>query len=173
MNYFELFELPFQFELDSAKLTETYRQLQRSVHPDRFAHADEHQQLLAVQKSAQVNDAFETLKHPLSRAVYMLGEKGIDLQIEQKTLQDPAFLMQQMEYREQIEDISEQDDPLDAIEDFEDEVDRQTKAFFADLAPLLTADCKIKLEEAAVLIRKLKFMYKLREELHRLEESLH
>lgn len=173
MNYFELFELPFEFEVNTDSLMDTYRELQRAVHPDKFAHKGEHEQLLAVQKSAEVNDAFETLKDPLRRAEYMLSVQGIDIQIEQKTLQDPAFLMQQMEYREQLEDIAAMEDPEDAIEDFEDQIKALTKGLYQELAPKLVSSCKITLESAAVIVRKLKFMNKLRDELDRLEESLH
>ncbi len=175
MNYFELFHLPFDFDVKTALLTDTYRELQRAVHPDKFAHASEHEQLLAVQKSAQVNDAYETLKDPLRRAEYMLAEQDIDIQIEQKTLQDPAFLMQQMEYREQLEDIAamSDDDKEQAIEDFEAQLKELTQALYAELAPKLVSSCKVTLESAAVCVRKLKFMRKLRDELNRLEEALH
>ena len=172
MNYFELFTLPFQFEVDLNRLSEVYRELQRDVHPDKFAHADEHSKLLAVQKSAQVNDGFETLKNPLSRAQYMLAEQGVDMQIEQKTLQDPEFLMQQMALREQLEEIAAMAEPDDAIEDFEQQLNALTEQLYQQLAPLLVNSCKITLENAANIVRKLKFMHKLGDELARIEDAL-
>ncbi len=172
VNYFELFNLPFEFDIEMAGVSDTYRQLQRVVHPDKFAHASEHEQLLAVQKSAEVNDAFQTLKHPLQRAEYMLAQQGVDIQIEQKTLQDPEFLMQQMVLREQLEDIAELADPDDQIEAFEQDVNQLTSELYQQLSPLLVNSCKIKLENAANIVRKLKFTSKLREELDRLEDSL-
>lgn len=172
LNYFELFTLPFQFEVDLNKMNEVYRELQREVHPDKFANADEHSKLLAVQKSAEVNDGFETLKHPLSRAEYMLTIQGVDIQIEQKTLQDPGFLMQQMELREQLEQIADMSDPDDAIEEFEVQLKQLTDELYAELAPLLVASCKITLENAAIIVRKLKFMHKLAAELARIEDAL-
>lgn len=173
MNYFELFDLPFAFEVTPEHISDTYRELQRAVHPDKFAHAGEHEQLLAVQKSAEVNDAFETLKDPLRRAEYMLAAQGVDIQIEQKTLQDGAFLMQQMEYREQLEEIAAMEDPEDAIDDFEQQIKQLTQGFYDQLAPMLVSNCKITLENAATIVRKLKFMNKLRDELDRLEDQLH
>ena len=172
MNYFELFTLPFQFEVDLNRLNEVYRELQREVHPDKYANADEHTKLLAVQKSAQVNDGFETLKSPLMRAEYMLAEQGVDIQIEQKTLQDPEFLMQQMELREQLEDIAAMDDPDDAIEDFEQQIKQLKDGLYNELAPLLVTSCKVTLENAANIVRKLKFMHKLGDELARIEDAL-
>lgn len=172
MNYFELFTIPFQFSVDLDKVNEVYRNLQREVHPDKFANADEHTKLLAVQKSAEVNDGFETLKHPLSRAEYMLAEQGVDIQIEQKTIQDSAFLMQQMELREQLEDIAQMDDPDDDIEAFESEIKQLTNGLYAELEPLLVTTCKVTLENAANIVRKLKFMYKLGDELARIEDGL-
>lgn len=172
MNYFELFNLPFQFEIDADKMADTYRQLQREVHPDKFANADEHTRLLAVQKSAQVNDGFETLKNPLARAEYMLAEQGVDIQIEQKTLQDPMFLMQQMELREQLEDITNMSDPEDAIDQMDDEINAMTRDLYQQIEPLLVTSCKVTLENAANIVRKLKFMAKLKDELARIEDHL-
>lgn len=175
MNYFELFNLPFQFDVKVETISDTYRELQRAVHPDKFAHAGEHEQLLAVQKSAQVNDAFQTLKDPLLRAQYMLAERGVDIQLEQKTLQDPVFLMQQMEFREQLEDIAGLEDP-DELEEqiiqFENSIKKLTADYYCQLGTLLVASCKVSLENAAILVRKLKFMNKLREELDRIEEAI-
>lgn len=173
MNYFELFSLPFDFDVKTETVTETYRQLQRAVHPDKFAHASEREQLLAVQKSAEVNDAFQTLKDPLRRAEYMLLVQEVDIQIEQKTLQDPVFLMQQMEFREELADIANMDDPEDAIDNFENKLKLLTADLYCQLKPMLVSSCKVTLENAANIVRKLKFMKKLRDELDRLEEALH
>jgi molecular chaperone HscB len=116
MNYFELFNLPVSFDVDLSTLPQTYQQLQRLTHPDRFARGSEQEKLVAIQKNAQVNDAYSVLKSPLSRAEYLLSLRGIDLQHEQKTIKDTAFLMQQMEWREELSEISEQTDPLSALE---------------------------------------------------------
>ncbi|NQZ11360.1 MAG: co-chaperone HscB [Algicola sp.] len=175
MNYFELFNLSFQFDVDVEAIAGTYRDLQRAVHPDKFAHQGERQKLLAVQKSAEVNDAYQTLKNPLLRALYMLAEQGVDIQLEQKTLQDPIFLMQQMEFREQLEDISQMDegDEQDQlIASFENSIKRLTADYYCQLGTLLVSSCKVSLENAAIVVRKLKFMNKLSDELERLEETI-
>ena len=67
-NHFELFGFPLVFDIDQTQLAERYRELQRSLHPDRFANASEQERRVSVQKAAQVNEAFQTLKAPLARA---------------------------------------------------------------------------------------------------------
>ncbi|PSW19677.1 co-chaperone HscB [Photobacterium sanctipauli] len=169
MNHFELFGLPFQFPLDGSLLATQFRELQRRFHPDNFATASERDRLMAVQKAAQINDAFQTLKNPISRAEYMLSEQGHDIRGEQKTLQDPAFLMQQMELREALEEIPDASDPEAALFDFEQQASALYKTQLAELEQLLLDESW---ESAADAVRKLKFIVKLRYEVERLEDSL-
>ncbi|OAN14283.1 cobalamin 5'-phosphate synthase [Photobacterium jeanii] len=168
MNHFELFGLPFQFELDGSLLSNQFRELQRRFHPDNFATASERDRLMAVQKAAQINDAFQTLKHPISRAEYMLSEHGVDIRGEQQTLQDPMFLMQQMELREELEEIADAKDE-DALFDFEGKTKQLLKAQLTELKSLLEGE---NWNQAADAVRKLKFIDKLRDEVERLEETL-
>ncbi len=86
MNYFELFGLPIQFELDGSLLSSQFRALQKRFHPDNFATASERDRLMAVQQAAQINDAYQTLKDPLRRAEYLLSLQGIEMNAEQQTL---------------------------------------------------------------------------------------
>jgi molecular chaperone HscB len=185
MNHFEMFNLPEQFALDSADLQQRYRQLQQTLHPDRFANASERDRLLAVQRSAQLNDAYTTLRSPLARAEYLLQLQGIDLAHEQTTVRDPDFLMAQMAWRERLEEL----DPvkgqalsvkgqalsgaaekcLPLIDAAMRELEGETQLLFTQLEQALSA---AHYEQAAVLIRKLKFMAKLRTELEGLEDQL-
>ncbi len=111
MNHFELFGLPSQFQLDGSLLSSQFRELQKRFHPDNFATASERDRLMAVQKAAQINDAYQILKHPISRAEYILAENGTEIRGEQQTMQDPMFLMEQMDLREELEDIDDSSDP--------------------------------------------------------------
>lgn len=172
MKYFELFSLPIDFNIDLALLNQAYLQLQKAVHPDKFAHNSSKEQLLAVQKSAEINDALHVLKHPLKRAEYMLAERGVDIRAEQQTLQDPMFLMQQMQLREELEDISSANDPEAAIEAFDKEITTLENDFHQQLKALINQTELAELERAADIVRKLKFIYKLRDELERVEDSL-
>lgn len=169
MNHFELFGLPFQFDVDGSLLATQFRELQRRFHPDNFVTASERDRLLSVQKAAQINDAFQTLKNPVSRAEYMLAERDEDIRGEQKTLQDMDFLMQQMELREALEAISECVDPESALADFEQQATKMYQQQLHKLAQLLNQENWF---EAADAVRKLKFIVKLRDEVERLEESL-
>lgn len=172
MRYFELFDLPVDYQVDLEKLNKGYLELQRAVHPDRFAGKGEREKLLAVQKTAEINDALAVLKHPVKRAEYMLSEKGVDIRAEQQTLQDPQFLMQQMELREALEELSSASDPDSAIADFEKQIKALDKEFSASLAQQLQSETPSDLDAAADNIRKLKFVYKLRDELARIEDEL-
>lgn len=165
MNHFEFFNLPVAYQLDLADLQQRYRKLQQALHPDRHASGSERDKLLAVQRTAQLNDAYQTLRSPLLRAEHILTLRGVDLQHEQKTLQDPEFLMAQMEWRERVEEIDAND--FKAIDAAYKDLAEQTSALQDELEQLLVAEAN---EEAANTIRKLKFMHKLRSELEALED---
>lgn len=172
MKYFELFSHPVTFDVDLGRLNERYLEIQKVVHPDKFAHESSQQQLIAVQKTAELNDALETLKHPLKRAEYMLEQQGVELKSEQRTLQDPMFLMQQMELREELAEIADSQDPDTAIAQFEKHVKSLKSEFYAELEPILISSEQAVLEQAADIVRKLKFIYKLQQELERIEDAL-
>ncbi|NOU51980.1 co-chaperone HscB [Pseudoalteromonas sp. JBTF-M23] len=172
MRYFELFNIPVDYHVDLAKINQQYLELQRVVHPDRFAGKGEREKLLAVQKTAEINDALSILKHPVKRAEYMLSERGVDIRAEQQTLQDPIFLMQQMEMREALEELPQSDDVEAAIEQFEQQIKALDVEFSQQLAQQLSSDNEQDLQLAADNIRKLKFVYKLRDELARIEDNL-
>jgi molecular chaperone HscB len=172
MNYFELFNIPVSFDVDLSVLPQTYQQLQRLTHPDKFASGSEQEKLVAIQKNAQVNDAYSVLKSPLARAEYLLSLRGIDLQHEQQTINDTAFLMQQMEWREELAEIAEQTDPLGALESLEDEINQSIKSDLTKLGHLLESEQAKAEESAADMIRQLKFSYKMLSEIELKEDVL-
>ena len=85
-NYFELFGLPVGFLVDGQELAVRYRELQKVVHPDRFAAAGEQSQRLSLQSATLVNEAYATLKDPLKRAQYLLTLNGIEVDAQRHTL---------------------------------------------------------------------------------------
>ncbi|MCG9696385.1 co-chaperone HscB [Shewanella sp. Isolate11] len=172
MNYFELFSLSPRYDIDTALLAERYRDLQRAVHPDKFANASEQDKRLAVQRTAQINDGYNTLKHPILRAEHMLSLKGIDLSHESTTVKDTQFLMQQMEWRESLEDLKHSDDPGELIDQLHDSFSEHQAEFTSQLSERVTSDELPVLQQAADLIRKMKFMAKLQDELARAEDAL-
>jgi molecular chaperone HscB len=105
-NHFQIFGVPAQFEVDVAALEERYRELQREVHPDRFAAASQAEQRVSMQLATRVNEAYQTLKSPLRRAEYLLQLNGVDPEFETNTAMPPEFLAGQMERREELESVA-------------------------------------------------------------------
>lgn len=169
MNYFELFGLPSQFQLDGSLLSSQFRELQKQFHPDNFATASERDRLMAVQKAAEINDAYQVLKNPISRAEYLLSQNDVEIRGEQQTMQDPMFLMEQMELREELEDISSSSDPEDALFDFESKVSKMFKQQLAATEQQLSDS---DWPQAADSVRKLKFIAKLKHEIELVEDKL-
>lgn len=172
MNYFELFNLSPAFELDTGQLAKTYQKLQLLTHPDKFATAGARDKLIAVQKNAQVNDAYHVLKSPLSRAEHMLELRGVELKHEQQTMQDGQFLMQQMQWREELEEVDSTDDPLAELETLALEIEQHIKQQLGQLQTLLAHQSPQSDQAAGNLVRKLKFMYKLKYEIAAKEDTL-
>lgn len=102
-DYFELFGVPAGFDVEPARLESKYRELQSLLHPDRYATAGAQEKRLAVQGAALVNQAYAVLNDDVARAAYLLELKGVAFNAEPDTLNDPEFLMEQMELREALE----------------------------------------------------------------------
>ena len=103
-NDFELFGLPPQFAVDKAALDERWKALQREAHPDRHATADAATQRRAMQWSVRINEAYQRLKDPIKRASYLCELNGETIGAENNTAMPAAFLMQQMQWREDLEE---------------------------------------------------------------------
>jgi molecular chaperone HscB len=128
-NDFELFDLPVAFALDRAQLDERWKRLQREVHPDRHAGSDAQTQRQAMQWSVRINEAYQRLKDPLQRAAYLCELHGAAIQAENNTAMPAAFLMQQMQWREALEEAH----AAPAVEALADEVAAARKTMLADL----------------------------------------
>lgn len=172
LNYFTLFGLEPTFTIEQAKLSAAFQSLQKTVHPDRFAHASEQEKLIAVQKSAQINDGFQTLKNPITRSEHLLKLRGVEMPSEQASFSDPEFLMAQMELREMLEEIRFSDDKDAAFFAASEQLDLQYSQLLLSLEAQLYADDQEQNNNAAETTRKLKFYRKLHDELDRLEEQL-
>jgi molecular chaperone HscB len=103
-SHFDLLGLAPAFAIDADQLDRAYRDLQSRVHPDRFANASDADRRASMQWSVRANEAYATLKDPLRRATHLLELRGTDLGIETNTAMEPAFLVEQIEWREAIED---------------------------------------------------------------------
>jgi len=151
-NDFELFGLPQQFALDRAQLDDTWKALQREAHPDRFAAQGAAAQRVAMQWSVRINEAYQRLKDPLKRAAYLCELRGVPVQAESNTAMPPAFLMQQMEWREALEDISD----VAALEGLADDVAAERKRVQQSLGQLL--DVQQEVQAAVEQVRALMFI---------------
>ncbi len=172
LNYFELFGLDIQFNIDLAKLSTLYQTLQKKVHPDRFAHASSQEQMLAVKKSTLINDAYQTLKKPLKRAQYLLELRGVSMPSEQASFGDVSFLMHQMELREMLDDVKQADDIVAAVFNASQVFETEYQQLFTQLQTQLADNTTESNSSACDNLRKLKFYQKLHVELEKLEELL-
>jgi len=111
---FELFDTAPRFTQDRAALDARWRALQAEVHPDRFAAEGTAAQRVAMQWAVRVNEAYRRLKDPLKRAAYLCELNGASIDAENNTAMPTAFLMQQMEWREALDDAHTIDD-VDAL----------------------------------------------------------
>ena len=171
-NYFQLFDLPEQYVVDVNALRATYRDLQRKTHPDKFTNASQQEQLLAVQYAATINDAYDVLTSPLKRGIYMLALKSFEIDPQQSAAMDPLFLIQQMELREELENVERVDDPevaLDSIsEQLEGELDALQKTFTAQIEALDVSNAVA----AQDTVKKMQFVVKVQSEVEHLEHEL-
>ncbi len=105
---FELFDLPRRFEQDRDELDARWRDLQRQVHPDRFAADGAAAQRAAMQWAVRVNEAHQRLRDPLQRAAYLCELAGSPINAESNTAMPADFLTQQMTWREALDDAADQ-----------------------------------------------------------------
>ncbi|MFZ4759070.1 MAG: Fe-S protein assembly co-chaperone HscB [Burkholderiaceae bacterium] len=103
-SHFELLGLPERFDLDATELQQAYRRLQAAVHPDRYASSGGTERRIAMQLATRANEAYRTLLEPGRRAAYLCERHGVVLQAETNTAMAPAFLMQQMAWREALDE---------------------------------------------------------------------
>lgn len=112
---FELFGLPAQFAQDRAAIDTRWKELQREAHPDRFAAQGAAAQRIAMQWSVRINEAYQRLKDPLKRAAYLCELRGAPINAENNTAMPAAFLMEQMAWREALDDAATEVD-LDVLD---------------------------------------------------------
>lgn len=106
-NHFDLLGLPQRYALEPASLDDAYRRVQRAVHPDRFAGAPDTERRIAMQLAAQANEAYRTLKDSTRRAAYLCELHGADPEVHSNTAMPAEFLVQQMDWRERLQDAAD------------------------------------------------------------------
>jgi len=158
---FTLFGLTQRHALDATALANQWRALQSQVHPDRFASEGAAAQRLAMQWAVRVNEAYQRLKDPLRRGAYLCELHGVPINAENNTAMPGAFLMQQMEWREALDDAAD----ADAVEALDDTVAAQEAALLAGLTE--TIDVRADMAAAAHQVRALMFVARFRDDIAR------
>ena len=167
-NHFDLFHLPQRFAIDSAALDAAYHEVQNQVHPDKFSNATDSEKRVAMQWATRANEAYQTLKSPFKRAAYLCELNGVDLQIESNTAMPREFLMQQMEWREALEDAKAAKD-VGALETLDDALRLARKQEIEQIGALLDAN---DFAQAAQGVRQLMFLEKFKEEIVSIFETI-
>ena len=165
-QYFTLFQLEPQFDIDTDSLEQNYRTLAARFHPDRFASASAFEQKQAVMMSSTVNEAYRTLKNPTDRAAYLLRQQGIDADAPEHTSFAPEFLMQQMEWRETLAEARGGQDQT-ALPALDKEISGAQQELWRDLREAFRRQ---QYEDAAQLVRQGRFLYKLKKEISNLQQ---
>jgi molecular chaperone HscB len=163
---FTLFGLAPQHALDRGALDQRWRELQGEVHPDRFAAEGVAAQRVAMQWAVRVNEAYQRLKDPLRRAAYLCDLRGVPVDAERNTAMPGAFLMQQMSWREALEDAAD----AAAAERIDAEVATAEEALLAQAAQKLDFDNDP--AGAAADVRALMFVQRFREAVQQRLDSL-
>ena len=114
-DYFRFFGLNQQFKIDLPALEQAYLAIQKEVHPDRHARGSDAEQRLAMQMATLANTALQTLKNPIQRGLYICQLHGVDAKLETNTAMPAAFLMKQMDWRENLDEQAEDLAALDAL----------------------------------------------------------
>lgn len=159
-NYFHFFGLSPQFSLDLAQLDQAYLAIQKEVHPDRHTQGSDSEQRIAMQMATLANTAHQTLKHPIQRGLYLCKLHGVEANLETNTAMPTAFLLQQMAWRDSLEESVDDFAALDALVI---EVDSAYKDALVELAEAM--DRTHNYQRAAELLRGLLFIDKFSTEL--------
>lgn len=163
---FELFAVPATFAQDRAALDARWKELQREAHPDKFAAQGAAAQRVAMQWSVRINEAYQRLKDPMRRAAYLCELHAAPINAEDNTAMPTAFLMQQMEWREALEDARAESE-LDTLDDA---VAQARSAALAQCEQLI--DQQQDYAGAARQVRALMFIARFADDIERRREQL-
>ena len=168
MDHFAQLGLPAALDLEAASLDRAYFALQRQWHPDRFVTKPPEERARASSEAASLNEAYRTLKDPLSRAFYMAELAGVEMPGDGKTIDDPELLMEAMEAREELHDAAS----ADAVDGLAAKARDEMKASLARLGNLFLRDDKPAIRKALLRLRYLdKFAEEARARRTNLERS--
>ncbi len=163
---FSLFGVPRRFAQQRGDLDARWRSLQAEVHPDKFAAEGAAAQRVAMQWAVRVNEAYQRLKDPLKRAAYLCELAGQRVDAENNTAMPTSFLMQQMEWREALDEAR----TAGQVEALADQVGQRRTAALQTLGD--TIDAHGDMTAAAQQVRALMFIERFAEDVDRRLEAL-
>lgn len=169
LSHFALFDLPETFALDMGRLERARLAVQAQVHPDRHAAGTDRDRRLAMQWAAQANTAYRVLKNPSSRAAYLCERRGAPVDAENNTAMPADFLLQQMQWREALDDIRTGRD-RNALQALVGEVRAQRDRRLEAIGEAL--DVHDAPQTAAGHVRALMFLDRFLDELHQADEAM-
>ena len=155
---FELFGIPAHFAQDRATLDAKWKDLQREAHPDKFAAQGVAAQRVAMQWSVRINEAYQRLKDPLKRASYLCELNGAPINAENNTAMPTDFLMQQMEWREALEDAK----TVEKMDQIALEANKYGRDQLSKIEQLI--DVSMDFSSAATQVRSLMFIERFQSE---------
>jgi len=125
VNYFDVFDLPKKLAIDTSALERAFYKLSRKLHPDVYARASEQEQQWSLEQTSLLNDAYRTLKHPITRTEYLLKLEGVEIEqdkasengAQKESRMPPDLLEEVFELNMQLEEMRMNqkmgdDDPL-------------------------------------------------------------
>ena len=157
---FELFGLARRFGQDRADVDARWKDLQRQAHPDKFADQGAAAQRVAMQWSVRINEAYQRLKDPLKRAAYLCELNGAPVNAENNTAMPPAFLMQQMAWREELDEAQSAQD----LERISQQVQRAKRDMLQDIERLI--DDQQAFPQAVAQVRALMFVERFEDDVN-------
>lgn len=157
-DYYRIFNLPEDYQIDAELLQQRYRDIQRECHPDRYTGKSAHEQRVAVQYAAAINQAYTVLRSPVQRALYLLERMGGNANNENATVSDIDFLARQIELRERLHSAEETADSLKELAALRDEVAHE----FSQLQALFTQQYRDRdVQTATHTLAQMQFFSKL------------
>lgn len=168
-DHFALFALPVRFAIDEKALESAHKAVQSKVHPDRFASGTAAERRVAMQWAARANEAYRTLKSPLARAAYLCERAGVPIEAESNTAMPRPFLLQQMEWREAVEEARRSGDVVQ-LASLEQTMAAERNRLVDTIADAIDRDGDY--AAAARLVRQLMFIEKFGEEVRAAADAL-
>lgn len=157
LDHFTRLGLTPRFDLQAEEIERNYFRFQRIVHPDRFASKSAREKALSQAQAVAINDAYETLRHPVARALHLLEVRGAPLPKGEHTVKDPMLLMAALQDREAL-DEAKSAAAIDTI------IGKAQQAYDKTIAALSGHFAKDELKTAHAAVLRLRYMEKLLEE---------